>query len=116
MRAEVLNDIVPLPGTAGFGTVLRSIHTEFLDHWTANREEAQRERERLKTEIISTTQAGRPHATLLTAGQTVGGITDIPAVAILMRRLVAEAEAALARAPSLVAGAPGRMHVAGAGA
>src|SRR5450631_3742260 len=54
MRAEVLNDIVPLPGTAGFGTVLRSIHTEFLDHWTANREEAQRERERLKTEIIST--------------------------------------------------------------
>jgi enoyl-[acyl-carrier protein] reductase II len=116
MRAEVLNDIVPLPGTAGFGTVLRSIHTEFLDHWSANREEAQRERERLKTEIISTTQAGRPHATLLTAGQTVGGITDIPAVAILIRRLVAEAEAALARASSLVAGAQGRMHVAGAGA
>jgi hypothetical protein len=54
--------------------------------------------------------------TLLTAGQTVGGITDIPAIAILIRRLVAEAEAALARASSLVAGAPGRMHVAGADA
>jgi enoyl-[acyl-carrier protein] reductase II len=47
MRAEVLNEIVPLPGTAGFGTVLRSIHTTFLDHWSAAREEARRERERL---------------------------------------------------------------------
>ena len=91
MKAEVLNDIVPLRGTAGFGTVLRSIHTEFLDHWSANREEARRERQRLKAEIVSTAQAGRPHATLLTAGQTAGGITDIPAVAELMRRRVAEA-------------------------
>ena len=98
MKAEVLNDIVPLPGTAGFGTVLRSIRTEFLDRWSANREEARRERDRLKAEIISTTQAGRPHATLLTAGQTAGGIKDIPAVADLIRRLVAEANAALLRA------------------
>jgi enoyl-[acyl-carrier protein] reductase II len=106
MRAEVLNDIVPLPGTAGFGTVLRSIHTPFLDQWSAAREEARREHERLRAEIISTTQAGRPHATLLTAGQSAGGITDIPGLADLMRRLVAEAEDALARALALVAIAP----------
>jgi len=112
MRAEVLNDIVPLPGTAGFGTVLRSIHTEFLDHWTANRDEARQDRDRLRTQIISTTQAGRPHATLLTAGQTAGGITDIPAVADLMQRLVAEASAALARSPGLVAGTPTRIQPA----
>jgi enoyl-[acyl-carrier protein] reductase II len=106
VKAEVLNDIVPLPGTAGFGTVLRSIHTPFLDHWSAAREEARREHERLKAEIVSTTQAGRPHATLLTAGQSAGGITDIPGLADLMRRLVAEAEDALARALALVAIAP----------
>ena len=76
---------------------------------SANREGARRERERLKAEIISTTQAGRPHATLLTAGQTAGGITDIPAVAELMRRLVAEANAALVRASGLAAMA--RKHV-----
>jgi nitronate monooxygenase/enoyl-[acyl-carrier protein] reductase II len=115
MKAEVLNDIVPLPGTAGFGTVLRSIHTEFLDRWSANREEARRERERLKAEIISTTQAGRPHATLLTAGQTAGGITDIPAVAELMRRLVAEANAALVRASGLVAMTRKHMQASRAG-
>ena len=115
MKAEVLNDIVPLPGTAGFGTVLRSIHTEFLDRWSANREEARRERERLQAEIISTTQAGRPHATLLTAGQTAGGITDIPAVAELMRRLVAEANAALVRASGLVAMERTHMQASRAG-
>ena len=115
MKAEVLNDIVPLPGTAGFGTVLRSIHTEFLDRWSANREEARRERKRLMAEIISTTQAGRPHATLLTAGQTAGGITDIPAVAELMRRLVAEANAALLRASGLVAMARENMQASRAG-
>jgi enoyl-[acyl-carrier protein] reductase II len=103
MKAEVFNDIVPLPGTAGFGTVLRSIRTEFLDRWSADREEARRERERLEAEIVATAQAGRPYATLLTAGQTAGGITDIPAVAELMRRLVAEANAALVRASGLVA-------------
>src|SRR5262249_45253022 len=88
--------------TAGFGTVLRSIHTAFLDEWTAKREEARRERDRLRSEIVLTTQAGRPHATLLTAGQTAGGITEILGVAEIMRKLVAEAEAALAQAPKLV--------------
>lgn len=101
IKVEVLNDISPLPGTAGFGTVLRSLHTDFLDEWSAKRNEARRERDRLKQEIVSTTQAGRPDATLLTAGQTAGGIKDIPQVAEIMRRLVAETEAALRKAADL---------------
>ena len=98
IKVDVLNDISPLPGTAGFGTVLRSLHTPFLDEWSAKREEARRNRERLRQKIVSTTQAGQPHATLLTAGQSAGGIKDIPSVAELMRRLVAETEAAFLRA------------------
>jgi enoyl-[acyl-carrier protein] reductase II len=98
IKVEVLNDISPLPGTAGFGTVLRSLHTDFLDEWSAKRDEARRERDRLKQEIVSTTQAGRPDATLLTAGQTAGGIKDIPSVSEIMRRLIAETEAALRKA------------------
>jgi len=61
IKVEVLNDISPLPGTAGYGTVLRSLHTGFVDEWTAKREEARRDRDRLKAQIISTTQAGRQH-------------------------------------------------------
>ena len=101
IRAEVLNDITPLPGTVGFPTVLRLLHTEFLDEWGAKRDEACRERERLRHHIVSTTQAGQPHATLLTAGQTAGGIKEILPVGKLIAQLVAEAEAALSRGPTL---------------
>ena len=101
IKVDVLNDISPLPGTTGFGTVLRSLHTDFIDEWSAKRDEARRERERLKNEIVSTTQAGRPDATLLTAGQTAGGIKDIPTVAEIMRRLVVETETALNKAVDL---------------
>jgi nitronate monooxygenase/enoyl-[acyl-carrier protein] reductase II len=94
-KAEVLNDISPLPGTAGFGTVLRSLHTDFLDEWSGKREQARRERDRLKNHLVSTHFAGRQHETLLTAGQTAGGISDVPPVAEIMRRLVAEARLAL---------------------
>jgi len=98
MKAEVLNDINPLPGTAGYNTVLRSLHTPFLDEWSAKPEEARRERERLRGHMVSTRQAGRQHETLLTAGQTAGAITEILPVAEIMRRLIAEAEATLSRA------------------
>ena len=102
IKADVLNDIVPLPGTAGFGTVLRSLRTPFLVEWNANREEARRERDRLREHVVSTHQAGRQHATLLTAGQTAGGIKETLPVAEIMRRLIVETEAALAGAPALV--------------
>jgi enoyl-[acyl-carrier protein] reductase II len=98
VKADVLNDITPLPGTAGFGTVLRSLETPFLAEWTPKRAEARRDSQRLREHLVSTHQAGRQHETLLTAGQTAGGIKEILPVAEIMRRLVAETEAALAGA------------------
>jgi NAD(P)H-dependent flavin oxidoreductase YrpB (nitropropane dioxygenase family) len=53
----------------------------------------------LRAHIVSTHQAGRQHETLLMAGQSAGGITEILPVAEIMRRLIAEAEATLLRAP-----------------
>jgi nitronate monooxygenase/enoyl-[acyl-carrier protein] reductase II len=100
MKADVLNDITPLPGTAGYRTVLRSLPTPFLDEWSAKREEARRDRDRLRELLVSTHQAGRQHETLLTAGQTVGGIKEILPVAEIMRRLMFETEVALSRAPT----------------
>jgi len=116
IKAEVLNEISPLPGTAGFGTVLRSLPTAFLDEWTAKREEARRNRDRLRSEIVSTTQAGRPHDCLLTAGQTAGGIRDIMPVKEIMQRLMAETEAALSMAPDFGAMTSQRARVGTASA
>src|SRR5260370_14939832 len=103
IKVDVLNDISPLPGTAGFHTVLRSLHTSFIDEWRANRDAARRDRDRLRDQIVSTTQAGRPHPFLLTACHTAGGINEVLPVRLIMRRLVAGIEAALSRAPGLAA-------------
>jgi enoyl-[acyl-carrier protein] reductase II len=103
IKVDVLNDISPLPGTVGFHTVLRSLHTAFVDEWSAKREAARRDRARLRDQIVSTTQAGRPHECLLTAGQTAGGINEVLSVGDIMRRLIAETKAALSRAPGLEA-------------
>jgi enoyl-[acyl-carrier protein] reductase II len=112
IKVEVLNDISPLPGTVGFQTVLRSLHTPFLDEWSSKREEARSNRDRLRGQIISTTQAGRQHECLLTAGQTAGGIKEILPIAEIMRRLIAETEAVLSRAPDLVEAASQRGRAA----
>jgi nitronate monooxygenase/enoyl-[acyl-carrier protein] reductase II len=93
VRVEVLNDIQPLPGTGGYGTVLRSLHTSFIDEWGAKREEARRERGRLWPDLQARIRAGRRDETLLTAGQTSGGIKEILSVAEIIRQLTAEAAA-----------------------
>ena len=113
-RFDVLNDISPLPGTAGFNTVLRSLPTAFLDEWSAKPEQARQHRDRLRGQIVSTTQAGRQHECLLTAGQTVGGINEILSVAEIMHRLITETEAALSRAPNFGQTAPQRARSAAA--
>jgi enoyl-[acyl-carrier protein] reductase II len=101
VKVEVLNDIQPLPGTGGYGTVLRSLRTPFMDEWGTKREEARQEREHLWAEIQARTRTGRRHETLLTAGQTSGGIKEILSVAEIIRQLTAEAEAILSLGPRL---------------
>jgi enoyl-[acyl-carrier protein] reductase II len=95
VKIEVLNDIQPLPGTGGYGTVLRSLRTPFMEEWSAKREEARREGDRLWSEMQTRARTGRRHETLLTAGQTSGGIKAVIPVAEIIRQLIAEAEMAL---------------------
>jgi NAD(P)H-dependent flavin oxidoreductase YrpB (nitropropane dioxygenase family) len=61
---------------------------------------------------LAVTQAGRQHECLLTAGQTAGGIKEILPIAEIMRRLIAETEAVLSRAPDLVEAASQRGRAA----
>jgi enoyl-[acyl-carrier protein] reductase II len=101
VKMDVLNDIQPLPGTKGYGTVLRSLHTPFMDEWATKRDEARQDREHLWAEMQARARAGRRHEVLLTAGQTSGGIKTILPVAEILRQLIAEAEAQLLRASRL---------------
>lgn len=99
VKVEVLNDIQPLPGTTGYGTVLRSLRTPFVDEWGKRREEARQQGGRLWAEIQASARSGRRHEMLLTAGQTSGGIKEILPVAEIIRQLITEAEASLSRGP-----------------
>ena len=99
VKVDALNDIKPLPGTGGYGTVLRSLRTPFVDEWNAKRAEARRDGERLWAEMQEKARQGRRHESLMTAGQSSGGVTDILSVAEIIRQVVAEAEAALSRGP-----------------
>jgi NAD(P)H-dependent flavin oxidoreductase YrpB (nitropropane dioxygenase family) len=112
IRVDVLNDIIPLPGTAGFHTVLRSLHTPFLDAWSSKREDARRNRAQLRDQIISTTQAGRQHECLLTVGQSAGGIREVLPLSEIIWRLVSETKVALSRAPELTEGVSARTRAA----
>jgi len=99
VKAEVLNDIIPVPGTVGYGTVGRTLRTPFLDEWGGKRDEARRNGPQLWAEMAERVRRGLRRETLVWAGQTAGGVREIQPVAEIMRQLVDEAEAALARAP-----------------
>jgi enoyl-[acyl-carrier protein] reductase II len=96
VKVDVLNDIIPV-GTVGYGTVGRALRSTFLDEWGAKRDEARRSGERLWTEIVDRLRRGQRRETLVWAGETAGGVREILTVAEIMRQLVDEAEAALAR-------------------
>ena len=70
-----------------------------MDQWRSKREEIPHIREHLFAELTASARGGRRHDTFLPSGQTAGGIKEIMAIPDIMRRLVAETEAALARAP-----------------
>ena len=101
-KFDVLNDISPLPGTGGFGTVVRSLPTAFLEEWSGKREEARSHRARLLDQIVTTAATGRQHESLLGAGQSTGGIKEILSLGEIIRRLIVETEAALGHAAVLL--------------
>ena len=94
VKLDVLNDILPLPD-GGYATVLRSLRTPFMDEWSAKREAARSQRDRLSAEILAKARESRISEIVFTAGQSAGGIKEVLPVADIMRQLVAETEAAL---------------------
>ena len=98
---EVLNDIMPNPGALGYGTVLRSIRSEFIDTWKPRRDEARKQAEKLLAQLVDLTKQGRIGEVFPAAGQSAGLIQDIVPAAEVVRRLIEEAQGALAQARRL---------------
>jgi enoyl-[acyl-carrier protein] reductase II len=102
VKVEVWNDIIPLPGGGGYGTVPRAVRTPFIEEWQQRRNDAKREAERLQSEVITALQQGRFHEIVPFAGQNAGLIREILPAGEIVRRIVTEAEEALKRATQLL--------------
>ena len=98
VQFAALNELLPSPGTRGYGTVLRSIKTPFIEDLLAQPEQASREADHLLDVLRTTIQAGEVHEVLPTAGQSAGGVRNILPVVEIIGLMVSEAEEALASA------------------
>jgi enoyl-[acyl-carrier protein] reductase II len=97
VRVEVLNDIMPNPGALGYGTVLRSLRSPFIETWIDRRDEARREAQKLLADLVALTKQGRIGEAFPAAGQSSGMIREILPAGEAVRRIVQEASDALAR-------------------
>lgn len=101
VKVEFWNSINPLPGTGGYGTVPRALRTPFVKEWQDG-DKAKFDVERLRRELLAATQQGTIRELVPYAGQTAGLIQEILPAAEIVRRIVAEAEQALARSAKLL--------------
>ncbi|HEX2128030.1 MAG TPA: nitronate monooxygenase family protein [Solirubrobacterales bacterium] len=76
----------------------RALRTPFIDRWNDDPQGAAGARENLTAELRSAIAAGTIHELIPFAGQSTGLIDEVLPAAEIVRRLVAEAETAVARA------------------
>jgi enoyl-[acyl-carrier protein] reductase II len=98
VRFDVFNEILPSGSDRAYETVPRVMRTAFVEEWQGRPEEARRQAERLRAELMSAIGERRPHELLPFTGQTAGLVHDILPAAEIVRQMAAQAEQALQRA------------------
>ncbi len=95
VRFEVWKEIFPPAGEGAYETAPRVMRTSFVEEWQRRPEEARREAERLRGELMSVVRERRPHELVPFTGQTAGMIDEILPAGEIVRTMVSEAEEAL---------------------
>jgi len=95
VRFEAWKEIFPPAGEGAYETVPRVMRTSFIEEWQRSPEEARREAERLRGELMSVVRERRPHELVPFTGQTAGLIHDVLPAGEIVRGMVSEAEEAL---------------------
>ena len=80
---------------AGYDVVPRVGRTDFVEEWASRPEEARKQADRLRGEIMSSIEEQRAHELTPFTGQTAGLIDDVQPAGGIVRSIVAEAEAAI---------------------
>jgi enoyl-[acyl-carrier protein] reductase II len=95
VKAEFWPDVFPPWSPDAFPVVPRAIRTPFIEEWQGHPQAATDAAEQLSAEIGAAMSEGRMFDKVPFTGQTAGLIKEVLPVAEIVRRLVAEAEAAL---------------------
>jgi enoyl-[acyl-carrier protein] reductase II len=95
VRFETWKEIFPSAAEGAYETVPRVMRTSFVDEWQRRPEEARREAERLRGELMSVVRERRPHELVPFTGQTAGMIHDVLPAGEIVHGMVSEAEEAL---------------------
>jgi enoyl-[acyl-carrier protein] reductase II len=95
VRFEVWKEIFPPASEGAYETVPRVMRTSFVEEWQRRPEEARREAERLRGELMSVVRERRPHELVPFTGQTAGLIHGVLPAGEIIRGMVSEAEEAL---------------------
>lgn len=85
----------------GYDVKPRVLRTPFVDDWNSRVAEAGASADRVRGELGAAIAEGRAHELVPFTGQTVGLIDEVLPAAEIIRRMVAEAEQLLQRAPTL---------------
>jgi enoyl-[acyl-carrier protein] reductase II len=91
VKVETWRDIFP-----------RAIRTPFIEEWQQSGDDAKRDAERLRKELMATLQQGRLYELVPFTGQSAGLIRDILLASEIVYRIVNEAEEALKQANILL--------------
>ena len=101
VKVESSDSLFPPPPPHGYAVAPRVLRTSFVDEWNATDETAAVDADRLRAQLGAAIAQGRAHELVPFTGQTVGLIEEVLPVAEIIRRLVADAEELLRRAPTL---------------
>jgi nitronate monooxygenase/enoyl-[acyl-carrier protein] reductase II len=100
VRFEAWRAMMPA-GAEGYDVVPRVIRTDFVAAWEGRPEEARRQADDLRAQIMASVQEGRPHELTPFTGQSAGLVHEVLPAAEIVRALAREAEQALERAAAL---------------
>jgi len=95
VRFEVWKEIFPPASEGAYETAPRVMRTSFVDEWQHRPEEARRNAERLRGELMSVVRERRVHELVPFTGQTAGMIHAVLPAGEIVRGMVSEAEEAL---------------------
>jgi enoyl-[acyl-carrier protein] reductase II len=96
VKAEFINELLPID-EGMYETFPRVLRTPFVDRWNRERAELPRQAERVRAQLQEAMASDRAHELLPLAGQSAGLVHDVRPAAEIVRELVRETEAALAR-------------------